>query len=144
MEVIEAYQIHSTIIISSILITLRSFLVVSLFVVAVSILAVILLLLHLNMAKKRWYASHAMEEWDPPINDFVFRYNSCWWTNKNVEIIRTSHECMIYAIAKTDTTALINVKSFAKIAIKLSVAVNLYDNLIMWMPCFHLTRYIRK
>jgi hypothetical protein len=38
---------------------------------------------------------------------------------------------MIYAIAKTDTTALINGKSFAKIAIKLSVAVNLYDNLIM-------------
>ena len=24
-----------------------------------------------------------MEEWDPVINDFVLRCNSCWGTNKN-------------------------------------------------------------
>jgi late competence protein required for DNA uptake (superfamily II DNA/RNA helicase) len=33
-----------------------------------------------------------MEEWDPAINDFVFRCNSCWRTNKDVKIIRTSRE----------------------------------------------------
>ena len=35
-----------------------------------------------------------MEEWDPAINDFVLRCNSCWRTNKNkhTKIIRTSRE----------------------------------------------------
>ena len=33
-----------------------------------------------------------MEEWDPAINDFVFRCNSCWRTSKDVKIIRTSRE----------------------------------------------------
>ena len=35
-----------------------------------------------------------MEEWDPAINDFVLRCNSCWRTNKDkqTKIIRTSRE----------------------------------------------------
>jgi transposase-like protein len=34
-----------------------------------------------------------MEEWDPASNDFVFRCNSCWRTNKQTKkIIRTSRE----------------------------------------------------
>jgi hypothetical protein len=35
-----------------------------------------------------------MEEWDPAVNDFVLRCNSCWRANKNkhTEIIRTSRE----------------------------------------------------
>jgi hypothetical protein len=33
-----------------------------------------------------------MEEWDPAINDFVLRCNSCWRPNKHVKIIRTSQE----------------------------------------------------
>jgi transposase-like protein len=33
-----------------------------------------------------------MEEWDPLLNDFVFRCNSCWRTNKQIKIIRTSRE----------------------------------------------------
>jgi len=35
-----------------------------------------------------------MEEWDPAINDFVLRCNSCWRTNndKQTKIIRTSRE----------------------------------------------------
>jgi hypothetical protein len=34
-----------------------------------------------------------MEEWDPAINDFVLRCNSCWKTSKQyVKIIRTSRE----------------------------------------------------
>jgi len=26
-----------------------------------------------------------MEEWDPAVNDFVLRCNSCWRTNKHVK-----------------------------------------------------------
>jgi hypothetical protein len=34
-----------------------------------------------------------MEEWNPAINDFVLRCNSCWKTSKQyVKIIRTSRE----------------------------------------------------
>ena len=33
-----------------------------------------------------------MEEWDPATNDFILRCNSCWRTNKQVKIIRTSRE----------------------------------------------------
>jgi len=39
-----------------------------------------------------------MEEWDPVINDFVFRYNSCMRTNKDVKIICTSRENTIVKI----------------------------------------------
>jgi hypothetical protein len=43
----------------------------------------------LNIADEYVYT---MEEWDPAINDFVLRCNSCWRTNKYVKIIRTSRE----------------------------------------------------
>jgi hypothetical protein len=33
-----------------------------------------------------------MGEWDPTSNDFVLRYNSCWRTNANTKVIRTSRE----------------------------------------------------
>jgi late competence protein required for DNA uptake (superfamily II DNA/RNA helicase) len=35
-----------------------------------------------------------MEEWDPAINDFVLKCNSCWKTSNKqyVKIIRTSRE----------------------------------------------------
>jgi hypothetical protein len=34
-----------------------------------------------------------MEEWDPAVNDFVLRCNSCWRTNNHVKkIIRTSRK----------------------------------------------------
>jgi hypothetical protein len=33
-----------------------------------------------------------MEEWDPLSNDFVFRCNSCWRTNAQTKVIRTSRE----------------------------------------------------
>ena len=31
-----------------------------------------------------------MEEWDPAINDFVLRCNSCWRTNKQTNISKLS------------------------------------------------------
>jgi hypothetical protein len=40
-----------------------------------------------------------MDEWDPAVNDFVLRCNSCWRTNKHVKkIIRTSREKLDVAI----------------------------------------------
>jgi len=33
-----------------------------------------------------------MEEWDPALNYFVLRCNSCWRTGEHVKIIRTSRE----------------------------------------------------
>ena len=33
-----------------------------------------------------------MEEWDQASNDFILRCNSCWRTNAQTKIIRTSRE----------------------------------------------------
>ena len=33
-----------------------------------------------------------MEEWDPASNEFVLRCNSCWRTNAQTKVIRTSRE----------------------------------------------------
>jgi hypothetical protein len=33
-----------------------------------------------------------MEEWDPDANEFILRCNSCYRTDKDVKIIRTSRE----------------------------------------------------
>jgi len=38
-----------------------------------------------------------MEEWDPAVNDFVLRCNSCWRTNKHVKIINRDTEGVINA-----------------------------------------------
>jgi late competence protein required for DNA uptake (superfamily II DNA/RNA helicase) len=54
--------------------------------------------LHYYSNKLSLYSSFSnlllMEEWDPAVNDFVLRCNSCWRTNKNkyTKIIRTPRE----------------------------------------------------
>jgi hypothetical protein len=80
-----------------------------------------------------------MEEWDPAVNDFVLRCNSCWRTSKLVKIIRTSREkyyCealhkawLAYVIAK-------NKDEFDKQIHYASIILKLQKELNLEVSCF--------
>jgi hypothetical protein len=54
-----------------------------------------------------------MEEWDPAINDFVLRCNSCWRTNtneiiQNIEVNQICEDVQICLIDLHDLNSQIN------------------------------------
>jgi len=43
----------------------------------------------------RYYCRSVYGGWDPAVNGFILRWNSCWRTNKHVRTIRTSREKLL-------------------------------------------------